>query len=133
MPSSPKAHARGELGQGRQCSREQLPSHHLKGAQLRPSYSNTQRPQRPPVAILRTPLVQPAAIETHVVVEASGQRVEGVMQKGSTGTCQVPPQLRIVPQLSDQDGKNKGPRIVIRAVTFTEIGHTENCMLKNAG
>src|ERR1700691_4345953 len=76
--------------------------------------------------------VQPAAIETHVVVEASGQRIEGVMQKGGTGACQVPRQLRVVSQLSDQYGKNKGPCIVIRAVTFTEIGHTENGMLKNA-
>src|SRR5271169_4351427 len=85
------------------------------------------------MTILGSLLVQPMAIEAHVVMKSSARRVEGVMQKSSAGAGQAPLLLRIVGQLPDQHRQNKGPGIVIGAVAFAEIRHAENGMLKDAG
>ena len=132
MPSSPKAHARGELnsviaGSARANSWPAIIWKVRSCDRPTPIPSATS----PAVAILRSPLVQPAAVETHVVVKTSGQWIKGVVEKSGAGACQIPPQLRIVSQLSDQDGKNKSTRIVIRAVTSLKLG-TLNGLLKHA-
>ena len=66
------AHARGDVKPvtGGQCLREELSRHHLEAAKRRASHAQAERPERPPLAVFRSLSVQPAPVETHVVVEA---------------------------------------------------------------
>src|SRR6185436_16671650 len=81
---------RSKIRQAGQGQTKELSGHHLKAANRRPSYADPQGPERPSLAIVGSLLVQPAAIETHVVVKAPGLQIESVMQKCSAGAGQRP-------------------------------------------
>ena len=87
MPIRPKAQARGEVNSvsaGKRL-REELSGHHLEAPERRTSHAHAQRPQRPALTILRSLLIEPAAVKTQEIVEAFRLGVEGVMQEGGVG------------------------------------------------
>ena len=72
---------RSELCQRRQRQREELSRHHLEAPKGRTSHAYAQRPERPPLTVLRSLFVQPVPLKTQVVVEAFRFEIESVMEE----------------------------------------------------
>src|SRR5207244_9379846 len=81
---------RSELRQSWQRQREELSSHDLEAPIGRTPHAHAQRPERSPMTILRPLFVEPAAVETHVVVEAFYSKIESVVQERRIGCGQRP-------------------------------------------
>ena len=135
MPIRPKAHARGDVksGQSGQSQREELAGHHLEAPIRRASHACAQRPERPPMTVLRSLLVQPAPVKAQVVVEAIRFEIERVMEERGGGGGQCPHGLRILAQFTEQDGENEGPGVVVGAVAFGKIRNAEDGVLEDSG
>ena len=70
------------------------------------------------MAILRALLIQPAAIEAQVIVEAPRGGIESVIQERGVRGGQRPSAHGILVQLTEQHGENEGPRVVVRTVAL---------------
>ena len=124
---------RSELRQSGQRQREELSGHHLETAIGRTPHADAQRPERSALTILRSLFIEPAAVETHVVVEAFGLGIERVMEKSGVRGGQGPHAVRILSQLAQQHREDECARIVIRAIAFGKIRNAENGVLEDAG
>src|SRR5579862_2887936 len=71
-----------------QRQREELSGHHLETPKGRTPHAYAQRPERAPVRVLRSLFVEPATVKAHVVVEAIGLEIEGMMEEGGGSACQ---------------------------------------------
>ncbi len=91
---------RSELCQCRQRLREELSSHHLEAPVGRAPHAGAQRPERPPLTVLRSLFVQPAAVKTHEIVETLRFEAERVMEECRACGGQCPHALRILFQLT---------------------------------
>src|ERR1019366_6065663 len=76
---------RSEPRQRGQRQREELSSHHLEAPVGRTPHAYAQRPERPPMTVLRPLFVQPAPVKTQVVVEALRLEIESVMEESRGG------------------------------------------------
>ena len=87
MPIRPNAQARGDVNSVKagNASAKSCPAIIWKLRNGERPTADAQRPQRPALTVLRSLRVQPAPIETHVIVEALGFGVEGVMKKRGAG------------------------------------------------
>src|SRR5579885_386779 len=76
---------RCEFRQGRQGQCEELSGHSLEAAEGRASHADAQGPKCAAVTVLRSLLVQPAALETQVVMKSFRSGIKGVIQKSGAG------------------------------------------------
>ena len=70
---------RGELRHGRQGLLENLPGQDLKAPVRRTAHAHAQRPERPPVTILRTLLVEPVPVKAQQIMKPFRFGIERVM------------------------------------------------------
>src|SRR5437016_10517922 len=124
---------RSELRQSWQRQREELSSHDLEAPIGRTPHAHAQRPERSPMTILRPLFVEPAAVETHVVVEAFYSKIESVVQERRIGCGQRPHALWLFSQFTEQDREDECASVVIRTVAFGKIRDAKNGMLEDPG
>ena len=63
-------------------------SHILKGGRVRTTQYGAQRPQGPPMAVIRAALFEPVALVIHKVAKTSGFRIEGIPGEREITGCQ---------------------------------------------
>src|SRR4051812_1834669 len=85
------------------------------------------------LAILGADFIQPAAIETHEVVEAPSWTVESVVQERGVGGGLRMDGRGTMSQLLQLQGQDQRAGIIVRAVSFGEIWHGKAGVLKNPG
>src|SRR5256885_7101508 len=124
---------RSELRQSWQRQREELASHDLEAPIRPPPHAHAQRPERSPLTILWPLLVEPAAVETQVVVEAFHSEIERVVQERRVGCGQRPHALWLFSQFTEQYREDECASVVIRTVAFGKIRDAKNGMLEDSG
>src|ERR1019366_5025526 len=97
------------------------------------SYAHPQRPKGAGVTILGPLIIKPAAVETHEIMEALSFVVEGVIQEGGVGGGEGPHASRLFAQFVEKRGENKGPGVVVGAISLGKVGHGQNGVLENSG
>ena len=120
MPSRLNAHARGEVNSvsaGSACG-EELSRHDLETPVRRASHARAQRPQRSPVAILRSLFIEPAPVKAHVVVEPLCLEIERVMQKGRVGGGQRSARAPDPPPILQQHRQDEGAGVIVGAIAL---------------
>ena len=113
-PGAGRGHPRdgrqGQLEVGRGPGRQVGPP--------RPAHAGPQRPEGPPLAVLRADLLQPAAIEAQEVPEPAPVAVEGRLEEGRRGRGDAPDLGAILAQLAQEHGGQQGPGVVVGAIAL---------------
>src|SRR6185312_15887643 len=81
-----------------------------------------QRPERPPVAVLRAAVFQPNAIKAHEITKSPRFRVPGMLDKGRQARSKYfghAPLARLVERTSE----DQGPGVIVDAITMGTIRH----------
>src|SRR5690242_14177464 len=95
------------------------PNHHAK------------RPQSAPVAILRTDILQPAAVEGQQIAKAASVFVERVRNERQIASCQRGNLFRRTqPQFLQQNRGNQSTGIIVDGISFSIVWDREGGMLE---
>src|SRR5437667_2518309 len=104
----------------------------MKASERRTSDANAQRPKRSTVTVLRSLIVEPAPVKTHVVVETLRLDIECVVKKRGAGCGECPRAFRVPSQLTKQHREDECARVIIGAIAFGKIGDTEDSVLEHS-
>src|SRR4051794_23528842 len=85
------------------------------------------------MTVLGALLVQPTAVEAHVVVEATRTLVERVQEEGATSRRESPHTFGFFADFAQQHCKKERTRIVVCAVALREVGNAERGVLEPSG
>src|SRR5207249_4292686 len=104
-----------------------------EGSPARSANASAQAPQGAAMAIVRTGFLQPTTIEAHEVSETPARRVEGRVHESRVPGRRLLNLGRVQTQVLQQYREQQGAGVIIRAVTFREVGDGIARMLKHAG
>src|SRR4051794_11368034 len=109
---------RCEICDDGQCFGKELGAHHLEVFLRRAPDTDAESPQCSAVTVLRTLLVEPAAVEAQMIVEPLRLRIERMAKerRGSSGDASEA--LGVFTQFRKNESEDECARIVVRAVTL---------------